>query len=528
MTTAIERKRSAGTAKQPLRKSVGIWIRVSTEDQARGESPKHHEERARRYAQEKSWDVVRVYDLSGVSGKTVVEHPEARAMREDIKAGRISGLIFSKLARLARNTRELLDFAEYFKEHDADLVSLQECIDTSTPAGRFFYTMIAGMAQWEREEIADRVAASVRVRATLGKSLGGAAPFGYRWEQNQLVPDAGEAPVRKRLYELFREHGRLKTVARLLNEAGHRTRQGARFSDTTVRRLIENPTAKGQRRSNYTRSLGDKKHWVKKGEEDWVWTTVEPVVSEDLWDECLRLLKERNKGRRPPRRAVHLFTGVAHCHCGKRMYVPSNTPKYVCFDCRNKIPVDDLEQVFVSQLKAFFLSPADVRRHLAAADDTLATELGLLENLEGERQKIQAEMDKLYQLYVGGEIAAEGFGRRNRPLEERLAQIEDEIPRLRGRIDFLKIRHASEAEVMTEGQAYSDHWPKLPFDQRRRMVETIVERVTVGKDDVAFDLNFVPATPETAVNWQRANKGSSPPPASSTPDTSSWCASARW
>lgn len=54
------------------KKRVGIWIRVSTADQAKGESPRHHEARARYYAEAKEWKVVELYNLSGVSGKTVL------------------------------------------------------------------------------------------------------------------------------------------------------------------------------------------------------------------------------------------------------------------------------------------------------------------------------------------------------------------------------------------------------------------------------------------------------------------------
>ena len=492
-------------------KLVGIWIRVSTEDQAKGESPEHHEKRARYYAESKDWKVREVYRLEAVSGKSVKEHPETKRMLGDIKTGHITGLIFSKLARLARNTRELLEFADMFREHSADLISLQESIDTSSPAGRLFYTMIAAMAQWEREEIASRVAASVPIRAKLGKPLGGAAPFGYKWENRKLVPDPKEVPVRKQLYELFLEHRRKKTVARLLNEAGHRTRNGSKFTDTTVDRLLTDPTAKGLRRANYTKTLGEKKHWKMKPESEWVFSEVESIVSEDLWNQCNLILNERRNGKVPAKKAVQLFGGVVYCYCGNKMYVPSNTPKYVCYKCRNKIPVEDLEGVFQEQLRNFFLSPTDITQYLSEADQVIKGKGELLNALENERQRVQQEMDTRYRLYLDNGISSQGFGSRNRPLEERLNQLENQIPELQGEIDFLKIKFLSSDQILTDARDLYGRWPELERQEKRKIVENITEKITIGKDDVTIDLCYLPSSSEIMATGQRDFTDSSRP-----------------
>lgn len=474
-------------------KSVGIWIRVSTEDQARGESPEHHEKRARMYAESRGWKVREVYHLEAVSGKSVMGHPECVRLLGHLRSGHISALIFSKLARLARNTRELLDFADIFRDAGADLVSLQEAIDTSTPAGRLFYTMIAAMAQWEREEISDRVAASVAVRAKLGKSTGGAAPYGYQWKDRHLIPDPAEAPVRRLVYELFLEQRRLKSVARTLNDRGLRTRAGRPFSDTSVRRLIEDPTAKGVRRANYTSSRGEGKAWVLKPRAEWVFHPVEPIVPADLWEQCNAILIGRAQQAKPPaKRAVQLFGGAVRCECGQKMYVYSDSPKYICKKCRNRIGSEDLEAVFQEQLKGFLLSPDELARHLSQADEALQAKEQVLETLRGEEARVRAEMNRVYQAYVSDELPMAAFGRQYRPLEERLQQLEAEIPRLQGETDFLKIEALSRDEILTEARDLHARWSQLNFEEKRQIIEAVVEEIRVGKEVVEIDLSYFP------------------------------------
>jgi site-specific DNA recombinase len=458
------------------------------------------------YAEMKGWEIREVYHLEAVSGKAVLGHPEAKRMLEDVRRGRITGLIFSQLFRLGRNTRELLEISDFFAKHSADLISLAESIDTSTPIGRMYYTLTAAMGQCDREMTAARVAASVPIRAKLGKPLGGAGPFGYHWVEKKLVPHPDEAPVRLLIYNLFLEHRRLKTVARLMNEAGYRTRSSTKFTDTTIRRLIEDPTAKGLRRANYTKSTGDKKHWVPKPKEEWVWLEVPAIVDEETWETANRILTERKRApaTRPAKKVVHPFAGYAFCICGEKMYVPYKSAKYTCAACRNKIPIVDLDSVFRERLRQFAVSEDEIRAYAAKGDEVLQEKERLLETLTRERVKVVAEMDRIYHLYIDDQLASEGFGERYKPQEDRRREIDDELPRLQGEIDFLKIEHMTGTEIAAGAQDLYGRWPEMTSEEKRMLVETFVRRVTVGKDEISFHLYYYPLSPpEMAAKRQR-------------------------
>jgi site-specific DNA recombinase len=488
-------------------KNIGIWIRVSTEDQAQGDSPEHHLERAKSYAAARGWTVKEIYDLAGQSGKAVRDHPEAKRMMKDIERGHVSGLVFSKLARLSRNRRELEDFSDFFRKHNADLISLSEAIDTSTAGGRMFFHLLGVFAQWEREEITERVNASVLTRAKLGKSINGSAPYGYQWKDRKLVIHPEEGPIRRTAYELFLQHRRKGVVANLLNAAGYRTRGKLQWHDSQVYRILTDPSAKGVYYFNRLRQVGEWKTELKP-EDQWGKVACEPLIAESLWNQVNQIIEEHLKShKRPGRLPVQLFGSLAHCACGHKMYVRAKSPKYVCRKCHNKIPMTDLEAIFQEELKAFFAQPKRIAEHLREADKNLSEKQTLLAAHEREIHKVREEMTRTHRLYLDGQITAQGFGEFYKPAEERLNQLSAGLPKLQAEVDFLKVNQLSADDILHEATTLYDRWPKLPTDDKRKIAESLVEKITVGDKEIDITFSYLPTSEELCKNQQGLRSG---------------------
>lgn len=483
-------------------KRIGIWIRVSTEEQAEGDSPEHHRVRAEMYAKSRGWKVMEIYDLAGVSGKSVAAHSEAQRMMADVKRGHIQGLIFSKLARLTRNAKELMEFSDFFQIHQADLVSLGESIDTSSPSGRLFFHLLGCMNQWEREEITDRIKSSVIVRAKMGKPLSGKAPYGYMWKDKKLAVHPEESPVRRLIYELFDEHKRIKTVARLLNNRGYRTRNNKNWSDTAVRFQLRDPTPKGIHRRNYTTNQGGKK-LVQKPESEHIFNEVEAIVTGELWERCNAHLDARymKRERRPAKMPAHIFSGFVSCHCGAKMYVPMRTPKYTCQKCRNSIGCQDLEEIFMEEVKGYLVKPENVQAYLSKAGDTLTEKQTLLDKRRKETDKLGQDTERMLRLYLDGNIGAEDFKKFNQPLSDQRGQMDEELVRLQSEIDVLKIDNLSSEQMVNEALDLHARWPEMSLEEKRRVAELMVRTIVVGDGEIEFNLVQLPSYQEIT-NWQ--------------------------
>jgi hypothetical protein len=140
-----------------------------------------------------------------------------------------------------------------------------------------------------------------------------------------------------------------------------------------------------------------------------------------------------------------------------------------------------------------------------------AEALQLLAALTDEKQKLKKEMDKTYQLYLDEQITQKGFGKRYKPMEDRLEQIDEQTSRLQAEISYLKVQYASSDEIINEARDLYSRWPNLARAEKRQIIEDITEKVVVGEKEVTISLCYLPFFPKTMAEKERSRRDSFPP-----------------
>lgn len=150
---------------RPLR--VAIYARVSTSDQRADLQV----DDLRQIASQRGWQVVGEYVDQGVSGMKD-SRPQLDAMMRRVHQGGIDIIGVWKLDRLARSVRHLIITLDELRAMKVEFFSARDAIDTSTPAGRFCWTVIGAVGELERELIVERTKAGLAAARRRGKVLG--------------------------------------------------------------------------------------------------------------------------------------------------------------------------------------------------------------------------------------------------------------------------------------------------------------------------------------------------------------------
>lgn len=139
------------------RKVAGIYIRVSTEDQAReGFSLGEQKEKLLQLCNFKEYEVFKVYKDAGISAKDMAHRPAFQEMLADMKKGKINYIVAYKLDRVTRSVRDLEELIAVLEKHNTYLVCDRDDVNTSTANGRVFVRMLTVLSQLEIEIVSER------------------------------------------------------------------------------------------------------------------------------------------------------------------------------------------------------------------------------------------------------------------------------------------------------------------------------------------------------------------------------------
>ncbi|HEY3318932.1 MAG TPA: recombinase family protein [Planctomycetota bacterium] len=221
------------------------YIRVSTNEQASsGVSLPAQRAKIAAWAKTNGMPLASVHVDAGLSGAKAENRP---ALQAAIAAAckQKAALVVYSLSRLARSTRDAIAISDKLEKAGADLVSLTEKIDTTSAAGRLFFSVIAAFAQFERDVISERTRFGMEHLRAQGMRVSRHVPFGFDLAGDfaTLLPNAHEQHVIRQMKK-WRGNGlSLRAIADRLHKRGHKPKRGATWLPGTIRGILKRAVA---------------------------------------------------------------------------------------------------------------------------------------------------------------------------------------------------------------------------------------------------------------------------------------------
>ena len=223
-----------------MTKAIG-YIRVSTEQQAdEGVSLAAQKAKIAAWCEVNDYALAEVYVDAGISGKSMDKRQGLRDALAAVKKGGV--LVVYSLSRLARSTKDTLAISEQLDKAGADLVSLSEKIDTTGAAGKMMFRMLAVLAEFERDVIAERTKSAMNHKKSVG-DVYSPTPFGFEAIDGKLQQVESEAVVVSEILAMRNQGTTLSAIADSLNNRGIEGKRGGKWFPSTVRYLIQRQAA---------------------------------------------------------------------------------------------------------------------------------------------------------------------------------------------------------------------------------------------------------------------------------------------
>ena len=475
------------------KKIAGLYIRVSTEDQAReGFSLPEQEKRLRAMCEYKGYEIYKLYKDAGISAKTGNTRPAFEELLQDIRDKKCNTIVVLKLDRLTRSVFDLEGIMNFLEENNAYLDCANEEINTTNSSGKMVARLLTTVSQNEIERTSERTKFGLSGAIKEGH-IPARAPLGYKHIDKKLVPDPLTKDIVIRIYNLYFEGKSYYNIATIFNE--EQVLGKTNWKDTGILRIISNEVYKG-----------DYVHGKRTKHPTYYKDVVEPIISKEMWENC-QVQKKKNQ-KNYMRTQTYIFLQKLRCpKCG-RILAGGATHKiksdkwyfyYRCENCKNNIHEDKIED----KIKVLL---ADILEY-----DNIVNEFFLpvlkskidnpKEQLEKELKSLNNKRDRIRKAYIDELFTEEEFKQESKLIESQIEMISSKLLEnsqaeqlnfttedilLKRDMDFI-----NKVKLPISYYAFNDNWDLLDRDIRADIVMRYIDDIELELKNNKYEVKQI-------------------------------------
>lgn len=401
-----------------VKKVCGLYMRVSTEDQAReGFSLPEQKERLEAYCKFKGFVIKDYYTDAGISAKTGNYRPEFERLKEDIKSKKINTIIALKQDRITRSIFDWEELMRFLEENDAYLDCVNDDINTTNANGKMVSRILMSVSQQEIERTSERTKVGLAGAIKQGH-IPHQAPLGYKHENKKLVIDHLTKDVVIRIFELYHKGMSYQKISTLFNK--EQVLGKTNWRDSSIVAILENEIYKG-----------DFVHGKRTKHPTYYENVVEPIVSKEMWEECQVQKKKNSKSYQ--RTLTYLFLQKLRCpKCNKILGGKATQKKngniyyyYYCHDCKINFKESLVEEYFNDFVNELVEYDSVVNQFFLPMIKQKFDEPQ--EELKKDINKQKDKLERIKRAYINGVFSLEEYNDERKLVESALEKLQNEL-----------------------------------------------------------------------------------------------------
>ena len=401
-----------------VKKVCGLYMRVSTEDQAReGFSLPEQKERLEAYCKFKGFVIKDYYTDAGISAKTGNYRPEFERLKEDIKSKKINTIIALKQDRITRSIFDWEELMRFLEENDAYLDCVNDDINTTNANGKMVSRILMSVSQQEIERTSERTKVGLAGAIKQGH-IPHQAPLGYKHENKKLVIDHLTKDVVIRIFELYHKGMSYQKISTLFNK--EQVLGKTNWRDSSIVAILENEIYKG-----------DFVHGKRTKHPTYYENVVEPIVSKEMWEECQVQKKKNSKSYQ--RTLTYLFLQKLRCPKCNRILGGKATQKkngniyyyYYCHDCKINFKESLVEEYFNDFVNELVEYDSVVNQFFLPMIKQKFDEPQ--EELKKDINKQNDKLERIKRAYINGVFSLEEYNDERKLVESALEKLQNEL-----------------------------------------------------------------------------------------------------